>query len=241
MRYGLFSDVHGNFPALESVIHAFQNENIDQYFCAGDVVGYGADPVRCIDRVKNLPSVCVAGNHDWAVLGKVDTSDFNPAAKAAIVWTKKNISSEDSNFLKGLTLIHKNADFILVHGSLQEPERFHYLFDREETRGTFDLMDRAVCFVGHTHVAGVFVEENHRVSDFSFSNLKVEKNRRYIVNLGSVGQPRDGDSRAYYCIFDTKTKMISIKRVDYDVTETQRRILNAGLPEFLASRLILGQ
>lgn len=241
MRYGLFSDVHGNLPAFTSVIRAFDQEKIDQYVCGGDVVGYGANPQECIRALKDLSAVCIAGNHDWAVLGKIDTTNFNPMARVAVDWTKINIKPEDQNFLEELNLIYKNDDFVLVHGTLQEPGHFHYLLSESEARETFSLMDRAVCFVGHTHMAGVFIEKDDRIQNFQSVNLEVQKDCRYIVNLGSVGQPRDGDWRASYCLLDTETKTISLKRVEYDVTEAQKRIRQAGLPDFLASRLTFGQ
>src|SRR3989338_1868788 len=127
MRYGIFSDIHGNLQAMEAVTRAFKKENIDRYFCVGDVVGYGANPHECIDAVKALEAICVAGNHDWAVIDRSDTRYFNPIAKVAVQWTKERVLLEDLAFLDGLKLIYRNENFILVHGTLQEAADFHYL------------------------------------------------------------------------------------------------------------------
>ena len=241
MRYGIFSDVHGNLEAMEALRRAFTQEGIDQYYCVGDVVGYGANPHECIEEVKKLQAVCVAGNHDWAVLGKTDTRFFNPVAKAAVNWTAKNISRDDIDFLEGLDLTYKNEDFILVHGTLQEASQFHYLFDIEQAVVMFELMDRNVSFIGHTHVPGIFLKESNHINWLPSFEVNVKDNGQYIINVGSVGQPRDGDPRAAYCLFDTKEKIISVKRIDYDIESAQRKIIEAGLPSFLAHRLKTGQ
>lgn len=242
MRYGIFSDVHGNLQALEAVLRAYRKERIDGYFFAGDVVGYGANPHECIQVINDLGAVCIAGNHDWAVIGKIDTWYFNSIAKEAVLWTKQKSSQQDFDFLNKLKLVEKSKDFILVHGTLQEPSYFHYLADERQAEVMFRLMDRDVCFVGHSHVPGVFIKnQKGQIRYFSSQEVKLEEGFRYIVNVGSVGQPRDNNPMAAYCIFDTEEKVVLIKRANYDVEEAQQRILSAGLPAFLASRLAQGR
>lgn len=241
MRYGIFSDIHGNLEAMMAVAEAFKKENVDCYFCVGDVVGYGANPNECVEVVKAISSVCIAGNHDWAVIGKVDTTTFNPVAKEAILWTAECSTSQALAFLSDLELIYKNEDVILVHGTLQEAGFFHYLVDIVQAQIMFSMMDRAVCFVGHSHIAGIFDKSQNGIVYAPPREVKMEAGHQYIVNVGSVGQPRDGDPRACFCVFDTGENVIQLHRVAYDIKEAQRKIVEAGLPEFLAYRLAVGR
>ncbi len=241
MRYGIFSDIHANWEALESVLRAFKKENIDSYFCVGDVVGYGANPGECIKAVQDIRAVCVAGNHDWAVVNKTDIRYFNAMAKAAVEWTKRSLNKEERNFLEKLELVYRSDDFILVHGTLQEPQFFHYLIESIQAKEMFALMDRNVSFVGHSHMPGIFIEKGNRIQYTLSAEVTLESQSRYIVNVGSVGQPRDGNPKPSYCIFDTKEKTISIKRINYLIEEAQKKIIAAGLPVFLASRLAVGR
>ena len=158
MRYGIVSDIHGNLEALEAAIAALSREKIDQYLCVGDIVGYGANPVECIEKTRTLTPYIVCGNHDIASSGLIGTSSFNEAAKAAVTWTRNKLNQESIAFLKGLKFIYKREDFILVHGTLEEPEAFHYMSDGYNADRTFRLMDARVCFVGHSHVPGIFSE-----------------------------------------------------------------------------------
>jgi len=241
MRYGIFSDVHSNLEAMEAVLQAFRKEKVDRYFCVGDIVGYGANPHECIEIVKDLKAPCVAGNHDWAVVDRVDTRYFNPIAKMAVSWTKDSISPDDKAYLENLRLVDKTDDFIIVHGTLQEALYFHYLTEEGQAKAMFGLMDRDVCFVGHTHVPGVFVQKKQQVAYMLYSKITLDGHAKYIVNVGSVGQPRDGNPMACYCVYDTEEKTVAIKRVNYNVEEAQRKIIDVGLPPFLASRLAAGK
>ncbi|MFA5059910.1 MAG: metallophosphoesterase family protein [Candidatus Omnitrophota bacterium] len=241
MRYAIFSDIHANLQAVESVLAELKKEKIDGYFCAGDVVGYGANPHECIGIVRDLNTVCVAGNHDWAVVDKVDIAYFNPTAQEAILWTRAKALREDMAFLDKLPLIYKNENFIMVHGTLDEPSYFHYLVDIRQAATMFRYMDRNVCFVGHSHVTDIFVLKDGKVARGLSADISVEKECKYIINVGSVGQPRDGNPKSSFCIYDTQENTISIRRVDYNITEAQKRILESGLSPFLASRLNLGR
>lgn len=241
MRYGIFSDVHSNLPALEAVIAAFQKEAIDQYICIGDVVGYAANPKECIAKVKELNPILIAGNHDWACVDMIGTRDFNPIAQEAVDWTRLQLSVAEKDFLKSLELLIDDDEFTLVHGTLDNPEDFNYLSDRLDAQVNFELLSGRLCFIGHTHVPGIFIRQDNHVEYIQKYPLQLSSGSKYIVNSGSVGQPRDRNPQASYCIFDSANQTIEIKRVDYDIKEAQRRIVAAGLPIFLSKRLAIGR
>lgn len=240
MRYGIFSDIHGNLEAFQEVINAYKNEKIDQYLCIGDIVGYGADPNECIDKIRQLKALTVAGNHDWAAVELTDITYFNPVAEQAVLWTRKRLSEEEKYFLRSLKLVYENADLILVHGTLNKPEQFNYLMDVELAEVDFDLMKKNISFIGHSHIVGIFIEEKGAISYSAQTQIKIDSSRKYIVNVGSVGQSRDRDNRASYCIFDTEEKEVYLKRVGYRIEKAQEKIIKAGLPPFLAARLTSG-
>jgi predicted phosphodiesterase len=241
MRYGIISDVHGNLPALEAVLSILEKQEIDKYFCIGDLVDYGANPKECIRIIKELNCLCVAGNHDWAVLGKIDIAYFSVDAQAAAVWTKACLSQEERDYLNTFELTYRNDDFILVHGTLDQPERFKYLKDIQKASETFPLMDRQVCFVGHSHIQKIFVNLDSGPLEAMSDEIELEEGYKYIVNIGSVGQPRDGNPFASYCVYDTDKKMIDIRRTNYDIGKAQESIVKAGLPKSLAQRLAFGR
>ena len=241
MRYGIFSDIHSNLEALEAVLEAYQTERIDKYLCIGDVVGYGADPQTCIDKVNSVAMITVAGNHDWAVVDLFPTDDFNPVAKKAVFWTKKHLEENGKVFLQSLELIYVIENFVLVHGSLDNPQNFNYLTNVYDCDATFQLLKSSVCFVGHTHVPVVFIQDKQGKSHYQdVDTIEIETENKYIINVGSVGQPRDSIPQAAYCVFDTQTRQVQIKRVKYDVFKARRKIIEAGLPSFLADRLLTG-
>jgi predicted phosphodiesterase len=240
MRYGIFSDVHSNLEALNAVIQAFQKEDMDKYLCVGDVVGYGANPKECISLVRKLAEASVAGNHDWACVDLFSVDDFNPAAKDAVLWTRNMLDETDRYFLSSLEPIYKNDTFCLVHGSLSHPEDFDYIMDAYAAAQTFSLMKNQICFIGHSHVAGVFIDSGNSISYPEVDRVDIKEKNKYIVNVGSVGQPRDGNPDSAYCIYDSDKKQIQIKRVAYDTKTARKRILDAGLPRFLGDRLLVG-
>ncbi|MGE5308426.1 MAG: metallophosphoesterase family protein [Deltaproteobacteria bacterium] len=241
MRYGIFSDIHSNREALDTVLSAFDSEDIDMFFCVGDIVGYGAQPVDCIARVRNIPAIFIAGNHDQAVAGLFPIELFNPDAREAVDWTRDRLSREDIAFLSGLRLVYRDEPLTLVHGTLDEPAEFHYLTDISAAKATFALLETEVCFVGHTHVAEVYEQDGTDISLRLPGTVELGGGRRYIVNVGSVGQPRDGDPRASYCVFDTEKRTIEMRRVEYDARSAARKIIDAGLPPFLGDRLLYGR
>lgn len=242
MRYGIFSDVHSNLEALEQVLEAFKLEDIDKYLCVGDVVGYNANPKECIEKVKTLAMITVAGNHDWASVDLFSIDYFNPVAAEAVSWTKQNLDDQSRSFLESLKLVYKNEDLTLVHGTLDKPEEFNYMFDGYTADETFKLLETNICFVGHTHVAGIFIKDkNERMYCRKDNFIDISPENKYIVDVGSVGQPRDGNPQAAYCIYDTDKKEVRIKRISYDIETVSRKISEAGLPRFLGDRLMVGK
>lgn len=241
MRYAVLSDIHSNWEALEAVIQECSNLKVEMILCGGDIVGYGASPRECLHAVRQLKMVTVAGNHDWAVCGRLDPTYFTDDGKTAAMWTRSKISIEDIQYLSGLPVTLQNKECALVHASLHVPDRFTYLTDVNRASSSFALMQTQVCFIGHTHVPKVFIESAGRMLQTDQTEIEVDLQSKFIVNVGSVGQPRDGNPMACFCIYDSQRRSISIRRVAYDVERAQQKIITAGLPLTLASRLAQGQ
>lgn len=242
MRYGIFSDIHSNLEALDAVIEAYRKEKIDRYLCVGDVVGYASSPKECIEKIRMLAMITVAGNHDWASVNLISTDYFNPLAKEAVSWTQRNLDEGGRYFLEGLQLVYKNEDLTIVHGSLDKPGDFSYMTDGGIAFRTFELLETDICFVGHTHVPGVFIKsENNHIRYREDNNISIRQDSKYIINVGSVGQPRDVNPNAAYCIYDTDKKSVEIKRISYDIQAARQKIINEGLPKFLGERLLIGR
>ncbi|MCM8790056.1 MAG: metallophosphatase family protein [Candidatus Omnitrophica bacterium] len=242
MRYGIFSDVHSNIEALDTVLEAFKNESVDTYLCIGDVVGYATQPNECVEKVRRIASITVAGNHDWAAVNLFSLDNFNDFAKQALLWTRKELNDSSTNFLGSLKLMYKNDDLTLVHGTLDAPEGFDYMVNSEIAKRSFLLMGNDVCFVGHTHIAGVFIDKSVNYINFKRGGaITLERGNKYIVNVGSIGQPRDGNPNASYCVFDSEKREVAIKRKAYNIESTRKKILDKGLPRFLADRLLIGR
>jgi predicted phosphodiesterase len=241
MRYGILSDIHSNLEALQTVVGLIKAEGVEEFLCVGDIVGYGANPKECLDIVRELNMACVAGNHDWAVSGRLIPVHFNPAAKKSVTWTQNHLFPEDIEFLNELGLIFKNDELIMVHGMLSEPECFRYMIYMSEVEETFRLMDRPLCFIGHSHVPRIILWRGDKAQCLDTFTVKVDPKYKYVINVGSVGQPRDGNPMAAYCIYDTDTRIVEVKRAAYDIQAAQNKIIEAGLPRSLAERLVYGQ
>ena len=251
VRYAVLSDIHGNLEALSAVLDDLAGERIDRYLCLGDAVGYGADPEACLGRLRACQAISVCGNHEWACLGKLDARWFNEAALAAILWTRDRLSFSDLDTLRRWPLVTTEEAVTLVHGSLSHPDRFEYLVDLAQAVDTAKACRTAYCVVGHTHVPIVFEYDSStrqaaRVLSSAEELAQVRlgpsaDGMRYVINPGSVGQPRDGDPRASFAILDTQARMLTIRRVAYDIAGAQRKIREAGLPELLAWRLAVGR
>lgn len=242
MKYAILGDIHSNLEALNEAIWELKKENIDVCFSIGDVVGYNANPKECIKIVKAICKKVVAGNHDWACIGKLDLNWFNDLAKSVILWTIKLLDEDEKNFLSALPLISEEDDFTLVHGTLFKPEKFFYLDNLNYAWMCFQSLKTPVLFLGHTHKPIIFSLDNKGNISYSFEEkFFLREGMRYIINVGSIGQPRDGDPRACFCIYDKEEKTIEFRRISYDFKKTQEKILNNFLPEELAFRLSLGR
>ena len=243
MKIGILSDIHSNSEAIDSVLKNIKD--VDEFICLGDIVGYGADPNYCIEKVKGLNCKCIGGNHDFAVAGKVNINYFNYTARAAILWTSLQLKKENLNFLLNLkNKIELKDNVFAVHGSPENP-LLEYILDKDTASLIFSKFDFKIYFVGHSHLAGCFSldENNNQIDYINYRNggrIEINKNKRYIINCGSVGQPRDGNPKASYGIYDLEYGTVNIYRVSYPINLTQKKIINAGLPRSLADRLGYG-
>ena len=243
MHYAIIGDIHANLAAFTAVLDDIERRGrVEKVWCLGDIVGYGPDPHECIELLCQTNHVCVAGNHDWAAIGKVDTAEFNPDAAAACHWTAQQLSSTDVDYLKNLPLTIEEGDFTLVHGSPREPI-WEYLISTGIAKENFTYFGSQFCLVGHSHVPLVFgYSESGACSSSQFlPEIKLALGRnRLIINPGAVGQPRDGDPRASYAIYDSEIGQVRLYRVPYDIRATQDRMVAHGLPMRLIARLNSG-
>jgi predicted phosphodiesterase len=240
MRYAIFGDIHGNLDALEAMIQEVDKEQIDRYLCVGDIVGYGASPSECIKAVRDLDCLVVAGNHDRAVTGQVGLEYFNTFAQHAVIWTQEVISEKERKYLGSLNLIERMDEITLVHSSLNSPELFEYIQTSFDAHLSFLRQTTPLVFIGHSHIPVNFVL-GRTVSFNMDTEIALEPRYKYMINVGSVGQPRDENPDAACVILDTKERMIKIKRYKYDVYRAAERIKEAGLPQVLADRLFYGR
>ncbi len=251
MRYAVLSDIHGNLEALSSVLDDAAGNHIERYACLGDVVGYGADPEACLARLLALPGTTVAGNHDWAVVGKLPVGWFNDAARRAVVWTRDRLGFAELDALRRLPLMATDGPCTLVHATLSHPDRFEYLIDLAQAVDMAKSCRTRFCLTGHTHLPMLFEYDLGREQlgrmltspeELASVQLAGADNRvHYVINPGSIGQPRDGDPRASYAILDDAASTFALRRVSYDIATAQRKIRAAGLPGFLADRLAVGR
>jgi diadenosine tetraphosphatase ApaH/serine/threonine PP2A family protein phosphatase len=243
MRTLILGDIHANLEAFNAVLEDVERRGgFERLWCLGDVVGYGPDPSACMALLRRHAHLCVVGNHDRAATGGLDIRDFNPYAALACRWTASRLTSEDAAWLSSLPEVVREGDFTLVHGSLRHPV-WEYLLSDETARNTFELLDTLCCLVGHSHVP-FLCREVAKVPRFEMLPEGVPLNlgdERWILNPGAVGQPRDGDPRASYVIYDETPRSLTFWRVEYDVSTTQEKMRRAGLPEPLADRLSFGR
>jgi predicted phosphodiesterase len=241
MKYALLSDIHGNVEAFQAVLGNLEREKVDQVFFLGDIVGYGANPEECIKLLEGLTTWVVAGNHDWASVGLTDYSNFNPVAKTAIEWTKRKLSVPYQHYLTHLPLLLTCHNLTFVHASPYHPEEWNYVFSLSEASFNFCCYEQQISFIGHSHTPVSFMQSERGTTHLlQKSTFPIEESSRYLINVGSVGQPRDGDPRAAYAIYDLDESRVTIKRIAYDIEGAQKKIIEAGLPHFLAQRLAAG-
>jgi diadenosine tetraphosphatase ApaH/serine/threonine PP2A family protein phosphatase len=240
MRIAVVADVHANLEAFQAVLqHA---GDVDELWSMGDIVGYGPDPSACISLLHTYPQISIAGNHDYAATGVIGTEEFNPHAAEAARWTATQLSLEDQLWLSNLSAVHIEGEFTLAHGSLNDPI-WEYLVSPDRARDHLEHQATPYCFVGHTHLPHVYTDGQTRLLESKPGNGEeiALGPRRVIINPGSVGQPRDGDPRAAYCLLDTDQRRVTFHRVAYDFEMTQAKMRSIGLPEYLAQRLQEGR
>ena len=244
MRYAILGDIHSNLVAFQAVLNDIKAKGeVDEIWCLGDVVGYGPEPHACIELLRRYNHICVAGNHDWAAIGRIDTSDFNRDAAQACQWTAKQLTEEDVDYLQKLPNKLIRGDFTLVHGSPRWPI-WEYLLSVGEAYDNFSYFDTSFCLIGHSHVPLIFWQDeggNCFAAKFPDEIKLSSGSHRLIINPGGVGQPRDGDPRASYAIYDSEAQVMYHYRVNYDINITQKEMLKHKLPFSLIYRLNYGR
>ncbi len=239
-RYAIFGDIHGNLQALEAVYADAADHDVNTFVCVGDIVGYNANPAECLEKIRSTCVAVVRGNHDHYVAHDECLEDFHPLAASVIDWTRQQLTKEQIHYLKNLRLSRMVDGFTIVHSTLDMPERWGYVIDVLDAEANFNYQTSSVCFHGHTHVPVVF-ERDGQVTRKSFSSYTTRLGCKCFVNTGSVGQPRDGDPRASYIIYEPDCRHITLRRIPYDLEKTQEAIRAVGLPERLARRLEHGK
>lgn len=243
MRYAIISDVHANLEALEVVLEDISTRGPEAILCLGDFVGYGPDPNGCVLRLRPVLAGAVAGNHDRAAVAGMDVKSFNALAQAAIIWTRDQLSDPVKTYLEGLPDQVERDELLAVHGSVRDPLE-EYILDSESAAASFQAAQFHLCLVGHSHVPGIFIANGEGASGAPFPpdrRVHLDDDKRYIINVGSVGQPRDSDPRAAYVWFDSEAQAVTLIRLTYPVERTQKKVLDAGLPTLLAERLAVGR
>jgi predicted phosphodiesterase len=245
VRYAIISDIHSNLEALQSVLQQIESERIDKIFCLGDIVGYGPHPGECLALVQQHCEIIITGNHDFACIESAELYYFNQYAKTAIEWTAKQLSDQELLFLKNLPLDAKRDDIYLVHSNAIEPRTWDYILSIDDAIDNFPSFTEKICFIGHSHHPEIFLQNsagNHSRYNYKLDpKIKIEQDNRYIINIGSVGQPRDGNPDAAFGILDLEHQVYELKRVRYNIRKTFQDMTAAGLPQFLADRLFMGR
>lgn len=232
MRLAIISDIHSNLQALTTAFGLIAIEGVDEIVCLGDVVGYGANPNECIDLVRNRCSVVLLGNHDNAAVDPEAAESFTERARRAIYWTREQLTDENMDFLEALPYVETRKEALFVHASPCHPEWWEYVLTASDAHACFDCFEQSLCFLGHTHTPVLYSPAGRRTG--------IVRDERYIINVGSIGQPRDGNPDLSFGILDTERWEYRNIRAPYDIKEAAERILKAGLPRALADRLFAG-
>lgn len=247
MKIGVIGDIHANLEALEAVLKSAEEMGVTHYACIGDIVGYNANPHECLEIVRNLELIAVVGgNHDSYTSSARDLASFNPQAAQAVEWTRQQLSEEELQWLgalptkKDVFLRDIPARFSLVHATMDNPENWGYIFDKYTAAASMQYQWMPICFYGHSHVPMSFTKDLDEITGGPYDTMQLENNRKYLINVGSVGQPRDRDPRAAFVVYDTDKSTVTLHRIEYDILKAQRKILAAGLPKRCADRLETG-
>lgn len=243
MKYGVLGDIHGNLTALRAVLKCMDDGGVETVISVGDVVGYGAAPSECIAILRERGVVVVKGNHDAACVEELDDAHFNPYARAAVAWTRSVLGEEDMEWLRRLPLTATLEHCQVAHGTLQHPELYDYILSLTDAEPSLDAMTRPVCFVGHSHIPLTvmrFADSPNQTAYTHDAEIDLSETTRALINVGSVGQPRDENPMTAYALYDSETRQAAIRRTTYDIDREARRIEGAGLPRVLAERLRIG-
>ena len=239
-KYAILADIHGNWEALQAVLNDAKDQGATAYVCVGDMVGYNAEPAKCLEKVREICCAVVRGNHDHYCSHDECLDDFHPLAAKVVAWTRKQLTDDQIAYLRKLKLHRKFDGFTIVHSTLDMPEKWGYVFDSLEADANFNYQSTSLCFHGHTHVPVAYVKGD-RTKRIQYDTLKLTLGQKYFINVGSVGQPRDGGPRSAYLLYDQSTRKIDLRRIEYDIEATQAKIREAGLPERRAKRLSIGK
>ncbi|MEE9259406.1 MAG: metallophosphoesterase family protein [Nitrospinaceae bacterium] len=242
MKYIIFSDVHSNLESLNAFSRIAETIDHDKKVCLGDSVGYGADPNPCVEWIRDHADLVLAGNHDYAALELTDTTYFNSYAFESCLWTQEELTEENKRFLASLPVEKEEDGVYWVHSSPFEPREWHYVRSLSDGEENFACFDQPLCFLGHSHLP-LIIEKNPEgeICCYMAQKMELEDGYRYIINVGSLGQPRDGDPNPCFVIYDSEAKIVEFRRFSYDFSLTQQKILENDLPEPLALRLSYGR
>lgn len=240
MRYAIFGDIHANWEALMSVMEDAQQQKCTHFVCLGDIVGYNANPGECLDYVRALNCPVVKGNHDEEATKDRTLDELNPLAESALLWTRQRLTEDQKQWLRELKFVRQVRDFTIVHATLDSPGSWAYVSNRFDAMASFSYQFTQLCFYGHTHAPRIY-EKDDTVRCLRETETKLKRGVKYFINVGSVGQPRDGDWRASYATYDVEDQSVCIRRIEYDIGTAQRKIIDGGLPPVLAERLAVGR
>jgi len=242
MKLALISDIHSNLEALEAVLKDIESQQVERIHCLGDVVGYGCDPVACVNLVAEHCDVKLMGNHEYAAIGVLPEAAMNIHARQSIHWTISHLSDREISLIAGFDMTAEQDDRLLVHASPFEPDEWHYILTPIEAAEAFEHNESRLVFHGHTHLPVVFcLTPAGRIRTVAAHDFDPDEESRYLINVGSVGQPRDNDPRACYVVYDTKEDAIGYRRVEYDISATQAKMCRAEMPQMLIDRLQAGR
>ncbi len=241
MRIAIFGDVHSNLEGLEAVLADAKAHHCTHFVCLGDIVGYNANPKECLDIVRALECPTVKGNHDELACMDSHPSNVSGLANEGIAYTRAQLTPDDLAWLDALKFVRQVRDFTIVHATLDTPHKWGYVLNQLDAGASFSYQHTQVCFFGHTHVPRAYIRDHHVRTIERWDTIVIEPGKKYFLNVGSAGQPRDGDWRASYAIFHLKEHHVELRRLEYDVETTQKKIIAAGLPPRLATRLSEGR
>jgi predicted phosphodiesterase len=241
MKYAILSDLHANLEAVQAVLAHARQQGCTHYVCLGDIVGYGPNPREVLELVRNLNCPVIMGNHDDYACKDQHLTGFNPMASEGIKWTRDQLVEEEKAWLRELKYMRTVESFVIVHATLDLPEKWAYVFDKFAAAASINYQRMPVCFNGHTHVPVAFVRGSAGILGGLYTKIRIETGKKYFINVGSIGQPRDRNPHSAYVTFDLINNLIELHRVPYDIPAVQRKIRAVGLPESLADRLALGR